>query len=65
MVAVTVTSTGSTLNVGPPKPLFDVAEVPSYDVTPDGQRLLMLRPDYSQSPRQLVLVHQWTSEMRR
>jgi Tol biopolymer transport system component len=65
MVAVTLTPTGDTLNVGPPQPLFEVAQVPSYDVTSDGQRLLMLRPDYSQSPRQLVLVHQWTAEMRR
>ena len=65
MVAVTLTSAETTLNIGPPKPLFEVAQVPSYDVTSDGQRLLMLRPDYSQSPRQLVLVHQWTAEMRR
>ena len=65
MVAVALTSTGETLTVGPQKPLFDVAQVPSYDVTSDGQRLLMLRPDYAQSPRQLVLVHQWTAEMRR
>jgi dipeptidyl aminopeptidase/acylaminoacyl peptidase len=65
MVAVTTTSDGNSLNAGPPRPLFEVSEVPSYDVTSDGQRFLMLRPDYSRSPRQLVLVHQWTAEMRR
>ena len=37
----------------------------TYDVTPDGERFLMLRPDYSQYPKNLVLVHQWPAEIRR
>jgi len=35
------------------------------DVTPDGERFLMLRPDYSQYPKNLVLVHQWPAEIQR
>jgi Tol biopolymer transport system component len=68
MMAVTVRPAGNTLAIGAPRVLFEMdslSNVPSYDVAADGQRFLMLRPDYSQYPKNVVLVHQWPAEMNR
>jgi Tol biopolymer transport system component len=68
MVAVAVTPSAGRLTVGSPRVLFEMDDrsgVPSYDVAPDGQRFLLMRPDYSQYPKHLVLVHQWPAEMHR
>ena len=60
------------VSAGPPRKLFEgrfVVTRPfrSYDVTPDGQRFLMIqRPDPRPSrPQELVLVENWLDELRR
>jgi eukaryotic-like serine/threonine-protein kinase len=63
ITAVSVTTTGAALKVGPPRPLFQVEPATSYDVTADGQRFVTLRPDYALYPRNLVLVNQWPAEI--
>jgi eukaryotic-like serine/threonine-protein kinase len=65
MMSVTPAMSGDTLRAGAAKPLFTLEHGTTYDVTPDGQRFLMLRPDYSQYPKNLVLVNQWPAEIRR
>ena len=41
--------------------------VPNYDVSPDGQRFLMLKPDEqtSSSVTQIVVVQNWFEELKR
>ena len=58
MFAVTVTPKGGALDVGTPVPLFEVKDRPAYDVTPDGQRLLMTIPE-PRTNYDLVLVQGW------
>jgi eukaryotic-like serine/threonine-protein kinase len=65
MIAVPVAAAGNTLRVGTARTLFQLEHRSTYDVTPDGDRFLMLRPDYSQYPKNLVLVHQWPAEIQR
>ncbi|MEN3336466.1 MAG: eukaryotic-like serine/threonine-protein kinase [Acidobacteriota bacterium] len=65
MIAATIAAVGKTLRVASARPLFQLEHGSAYDVTPDGQRFLMLRPDYSQYPKHLVLVHQWAAEIQR
>jgi hypothetical protein len=39
--------------------------VRNYDVSPDGQRFLMLKSQRGGEPQRIVLVQQWDSELRR
>jgi Tol biopolymer transport system component len=71
MMAVEV-STQPNFAVGTPKPLFDGEYVYSpaswsnYDVSPDGQRFLMIKPtDAVQAPSQIVVVQNWFEELKR
>jgi serine/threonine-protein kinase len=51
---------------GQPMTLFrDFTLVGSYDVTPDGERFLMLRRQPSAVPRQVVVVTNWFEELKR
>jgi hypothetical protein len=60
LVAVPVRADGS---IGAPRRLFDTSNYwfgPSgYDVSPDGQRFLMIRPDPGSEPRQLNVILNW------
>jgi len=38
--------------------------IPNYDVSPDGQRFLMVRPDIAQGSDELVVVQDWVAELR-
>ncbi len=72
MLAVEITSQPS-FSVGKPKVLFEglyeptPATFPYYDVSPDGQRFLMLkRGEQAQSaPTQINVVLNWFEELKR
>jgi serine/threonine-protein kinase len=70
IVAVPVTTAGGKFATGHATRLFDYAPYsgrlgPDYDLTPDGQRFLMIRSaeDSPASRAQLVLVQNWTTEL--
>jgi serine/threonine protein kinase/Tol biopolymer transport system component len=71
MMAVEVTTQG-TFSAGRPKLLFEAPYVPSprtfqnYDVSPDGQRFLMLKPSESAeaAPTQINVVLNWFEELK-
>jgi eukaryotic-like serine/threonine-protein kinase len=70
MVAVEVTTQG-TFSADRPKLLFEAPYVPSprsfqdYDVSPDGQRFLMLKTnEQTQAPDQINVVLNWFEELK-
>ena len=70
-MAVPITTT-PTFSVGTPRVLFEGPfriDGPhrGYDVTPDGQRFLMVRevPQQPASVSQIVLVQNWLEELKR
>jgi eukaryotic-like serine/threonine-protein kinase len=69
MMAVDVTTEG-TFSAGKPKVLFEAPYVltprsfPDYDVTPDGQRFLMLKPSEQAPPTQINVVLNWFEELK-
>jgi hypothetical protein len=65
MFAVQVSAVGDTLKVSTPTPLFEHSSRPSYDVSPDGQRLLFAQPDPVRTPTHLVLLHGWRAAVPR
>jgi hypothetical protein len=76
MFAVSV-ATAPSLKVGTPVPLFrgpyyvsaSGSPRPQYDVTPDGQRVLLLAPDPASSSSayrsRIVVVQNWIEELKR
>jgi hypothetical protein len=71
MMAVTVKATASGLSADAPRKLFEgrfsmTGPVRGYDVTPDGNRFLMVRPKDlpPQPPIELVLVENWFEELK-
>jgi serine/threonine-protein kinase len=72
MNAVPVKAAGSTFSAGRPRKLFEgqynmTGPFRSYDVTPDGQRFVMVQRPVPPLPRpiELVLVENWLEEVRR
>jgi eukaryotic-like serine/threonine-protein kinase len=69
MMAVDVTTEG-TFSAGKPKVLFEGTYVPTprsfpdYDVSPDGQRFLMLKAADEASPTQINVVLNWFEELK-
>ena len=69
MVAVRV-EIEPVFSVGPTSVLFSAAAYPAaavhhqYDVSPDGERFLMIRPKSSATPGQLILVQNFFEELR-
>jgi serine/threonine protein kinase len=70
MMAVDVTTQPS-FSVGKPRMLFEGPYVPTprsfpdYDVSPDGQRFLMLKPnEQAQAPAQINVVLNWFEELK-
>ena len=59
-------------SAGRPRMLFDAAQylptpatIPNYDVSPDGQRFLMLKPDEQEAaPTQINVVLNWFEELK-
>ena len=71
MMAVDITTQPS-FSVGKPKMLFQGSYLPTafttpyYDVSPDGQRFLMIKPDEKNtSLTQIVVVQNWFEELKR
>jgi serine/threonine-protein kinase len=71
MMAVEITTQPS-FSAGTPKVLFQgqyqllSLSTPNYDVSPDGQRFLMLKPDQeTQSATQINVVLNWFEELKR
>jgi dipeptidyl aminopeptidase/acylaminoacyl peptidase len=71
MMAVDIT-TQPGFSAGKPRMLFEGAylvlttTVPSYDVSPDGQRFLMLKPiEQTQATTQINIVQNWFEELKR
>ena len=71
MMAVEVTAQGS-FSAGTPKMLFEGQYLPSapgfgftYDVSPDGERFLMMKEsEEATSPTQINVVLNWTEELK-
>jgi hypothetical protein len=73
LTAVPVDTYGSTFSAGKPAKVFD-AKYPtpfpprSYDVSPDGQRFLMIKDttagDANATPAKMVLVEHWFEELK-
>ena len=70
MMAVDITM-NPTLSAGKPKRLFEkpyelsLALWPNYDVTPDGQRFMMVKRIDDNVPAQINVVLNWTEELKR
>jgi Tol biopolymer transport system component len=70
IMAVSVTP-GETFTAGTPRPLFEVPYyegdpgMPNYDVTPDGQRFLMVFPASTEGPDRLNVIQGWKAEILR
>jgi serine/threonine-protein kinase len=71
MMAVDI-ATQPSFNAGKSRMLFEGRYVqgpfPNYDVSPDGQRFLMIKPveqTSSSSPTQIVVVQNWFEELKR
>lgn len=73
MMAVEIITQPS-FSVGKPELLFEgqymptASTIPNYDVSPDGQRFLMLKPDAQSSfsaPTKIVVVQNWFEELKR
>jgi Tol biopolymer transport system component len=71
MMAVEVTTQGA-FSAGKPRVLFEGAYVPTprslpnYDVSPDGQRFLMLKAtEQAQAPTRINVVLNWFEELKR
>ena len=71
MIAVEVTTQGA-FSAGKPRVLFERAYVSTprslanYDVSPDGQRFLMLKAaEQAQAPTQINVVLNWFEDLKR
>ena len=73
MIAVPVRTT-PVLDVGLPRELFQLPFSPAtaglgpppWDVTPDGQRFIMIKPgDAELTPRSVHIVENWFEELKR
>ena len=70
MMAVTVTTTGTSFIAGRPHLLFRgryvSTDLPSYDVTRDGKRFLMVRPsDDEVRTAEISVAENWLTELKR
>ena len=61
---------GAAFSFSPPRRLFSTAPytpinpVPSFDVTPDGKRFLLLRETTPTDRNELIVVQNWVEEMK-
>ena len=71
MMAVTLSATTAGLDPGRPSELFELrysADAPSYDVAPDGERFIMIRPTEDSgitTPPEMRVVLNWFEELER
>ena len=60
---------GNRFSAGSPRTLFEgkfheYREHPSFDVTPDGQRFIMVKVPPESEPRHLVVILNWFDELQ-
>jgi Tol biopolymer transport system component len=71
LMAVSVKADGPVFEAGPPVPLFETTARPlanlgwSYDVTPDGQRFILMEPATETSTAPIVVVVNWQAGLKR
>jgi hypothetical protein len=65
LFAVDLEVRGTSLVVGPPRPIFGGKPVPRgpFDVTPDGKRFLIAAPVEDHASAQIRLVSDWRAEL--
>jgi hypothetical protein len=69
MMSVAV-APGAGFSISPPKRLFStapytpIAPVPSFDVSPDDKRFLLLRETTPTDRNELIVVQNWVEEMK-
>jgi hypothetical protein len=67
LIAVSVSSSGSGLEFGAPRPLFQLptvfAATAAYDVAPDGKRILGLAPAATAEP--VAVIVNWPAMLKR
>src|SRR5262249_48313074 len=69
LTAVPVQTTSATFSAGNPIRLFDRAYTTpvgfrTYDVSPDGQRFLMIKDDQNATAASMVVVEHWSEELK-
>lgn len=69
LIAVPVQTTGATLSAGNSARVFDRAYATpvgfrTYDVSPDGQRFLMIKDDPNATAAGMVVVVNWSEELK-
>jgi hypothetical protein len=69
LTAVPVQTTGATFSAGNPARVFDRAYATpvgfrTYDVSPDGQRFLIIKEDQNATPAGMVVVLNWFEELK-
>ena len=67
-MAVSIDTRGNAPQIGTPMILFqevfaDGATNAWYDVSPDGQRFLMLKPDDASTSDSIVVIQDWMDEV--
>jgi len=68
LMAAAVKSNESSLEIGIAKPLFQMhleSFLPSYDVAPDGQRILIVTSLAQKQPSPITVVVNWTAGLDR
>jgi Tol biopolymer transport system component len=71
LMSAPIRFTGDSIQAGPPIPLFDAALPPTifsrypYDISPDGQRILVLNTARGRSPGSLTLILNWAGLLKR
>lgn len=66
-MAAAVKRNESELEIGVPKPLFQMhpeSFLPSYDVTPDGQRILVVSSRGQKLPSPITVVVNWETGLK-
>jgi serine/threonine-protein kinase len=70
MVSTPIRAAGSTLEVGQPKTLFAansyllIPSFPTYDVSPDDKRFVMLRSAAATEDTEIILTQHWFEELK-
>ncbi len=65
MMAVDIVTTSPSFSVGTPKMLFEAQDLSNWDISPDGQRFLMIMPVEQQQPAtQINVVLNWFEELK-
>jgi Tol biopolymer transport system component len=70
LMAVEIALKGAELKIGAAHPLFGSLQVVGnstypYDVSPDGQRFLVITPNEQAAPEPLTLVQNWTAGLKK